>query len=286
MSHHILDAIDKSSKIIFYPSSCDYSGEFQNVPYDLVILNSHEFKQKEKKGNVYCLNYDNNELLGLLFVRGISISAVVIIRDGCIEGGNYECVLEDGFFGRLMPVASKSFKYFCDHEPATVDAPAQFDKIDTPDYLNPFSSNSDPINKIKSFHVTLKPKIEKEFKLGNIQVRIIWESIWCEYNRSELVVIKSIGGSEKAVENYLKGLLSNDNLVERFEYVTQSRIGSIEWLLHKAEEKHLSRLSLIPIAGDRYKTVAREIQFWNKDYPKEINFFHLNKDDYKYLISL
>ncbi len=286
MSHQIIDAIDKSSKIIFYPSSCGYSDEFQNVPYELVILNSHEIKQKEKKGNVYCLNYDNNELLGLLFARGISISAVVIIRDGCIEGGNYECVLEDGFFGRLMPVASKSFKYFCDHEPATVDAPAQSDKIDTPDYLIPFISNSDPINKIKSFHVKLKPKIEKVFKHGNILVRIIWDSIWCEYNRSELVVIKKIGSSKKAVENYLKGLLSNDNLYEKFEYVTQSRMGSIDRLLHKAEKKHLSRISLIPIAGGRYKKIAREIQLWSNDYPKEIDFFHLNKDDYKDLKSL
>lgn len=292
MSHHILDTIDKDSKVIFYPSSCDYSEEFQDVPYDVVILNSNIMGREAQKGKVYCLNYDNNELLGLFLVRGIRISAIVIICDGCVEGGNYECVAGDGFFGRLMPVMAEKFDFFCDHQAITlepfipIDVPAHFDEFETPNYLEPFKKHSDPLNNVKSFHVTTFSVTEKELVLGRIRVKIIRDSIWRDYNQSDLVIVKKIGSSKDAIPNYLRGLLPNGNLVERFEFVTQPRMSSISNLLQKAEEKQLSRLSFIPIAQGSYRKIANEIQSWSKDYPKEIFFYHLNGNDFEYLKSL
>ena len=87
MNNQILNSIDRNCRVIFYPPSCSYSDEFQSVPYDAVILNSNEMRCRELKGKVYCLDYDNNELLGLFFAKGIQLSAIVIIRDGCVEGG-------------------------------------------------------------------------------------------------------------------------------------------------------------------------------------------------------
>jgi hypothetical protein len=142
MTNYVLDAIDRTARVIFYPSSCGYSHEFQAVPYDAVILNSNANRRRERIGKVYCLNYDNNELLGLFLAKGIRLSAIVIIRDGCVEGGNYECATGDGFFGRLMPVVADQLDYFRDHEPRPIDVPARFVEFEAPDYLEPFTKNS------------------------------------------------------------------------------------------------------------------------------------------------
>jgi hypothetical protein len=83
MTASLLESIGRDAKVLFYPSSCGYSDEFQNVPYDAVILNSRSIRASERKGKVYCLNRDNNELLGLLHAKGIRLSGMLVIRDGC-----------------------------------------------------------------------------------------------------------------------------------------------------------------------------------------------------------
>src|SRR6267378_3559367 len=109
MGVRMLDTIDTNAKVIFYPSSCSYSEDFQTLPYDAVILNSNGIHRSGKFGKVYCLNLDNNEALGIFAAKGIRLAALVIIRDGCSEGGNYECIASASFFGRLMPVMQDDF---------------------------------------------------------------------------------------------------------------------------------------------------------------------------------
>lgn len=286
MKDHILDTIDRNAKVVFYPSSCRYSDEFQDAPYDVIILNSNSIRRRERRGKVYCLNYDNNEILGLFLAKGIRLSAIVIICDGCVEGGNYECCARDGFFGRLMPVVTDQFDYFCDHKQLPFDVPARFDEFETPSYMDPFIRNSDTLNDVRSFHVTTFSVVDRDFVLGRIRVRIIWDSIWRYYDQSSLVVVKKIESSKFAIPKYLAGLLPGKDLAERFEFVTQSSKTSIEHMLQKADDMKLPRLSLIPIAGGSYRRIAKEIQLWNRDYPKEIFFYHLNANDFQYLKSL
>lgn len=283
---HLLDTIDKNARVVFYPSSGRYSREFQVVPYDVVILNSHNMPRNERIGKVYCFNYDNNELLGLLFAKGIKLSAVVIIRDGCVEGGNYECVARESFFGRLMPVVTEPFDLFCDHEEFQIDAPARFEQFKTPSHLEPFIRLSEPLGDIRSFHVTISPVVERDFILGTIRVKIIWDSIWRDFEQSDLVVVKTIGSTTRSIPYYLSGLLPGEIHQSKFEFVRKSRLTSIAALLKKANEEKLARLSLVPLAGGRYRRIVDEIRNWNGEYPRTIAFYHLNANDYQYLKSL
>lgn len=286
MVERILDSIDRRAKVLFYPSSCCYSDQFQDAPYDVVILNSKSIRSAERIGKVYCLNVDNNELLGLFHVKGIPLSAALIIRDGCVEGGNYECAAGEGFFGRLLPVAADTFDFFRDHGPSPLDVPARFEEFETPAYLEPFVRRSDPLGPLKSFHVTAFSKSERDFLLGRIRVVVVWDSIWRGYDQSDLVVVKKRGSTRRAIPNYLRGLLPNADLAQKFEFVTTSRLTSIQHLLQKAEDRKLSRLSLIPLGDGRYKTLADEIQRWHGNYPQEIYLYHLNRGDYQYFKRL
>jgi hypothetical protein len=284
MSVHILDSIDRTSKVIFYPSSCNYHDKFQDTPYDVVILNSRSIRQQRRINKVYCLNYDNNELLGLFLAKGITISSLIIIRDGCKEGGNYECIAKDGFFGRLMPVMAEKLDYFCDHASFSIDVPARFEEFQRPAYLEPFIRFSYPLQDVKAFHVTTRID-EKSFMLGRIRLKIIQDSIWRGLNQSDLTVVKITGSSQWAIRYYLKGLMPDEDLSKRFEFVTEPRMTSIEHLLKRADANKLRRLSFMPMGG-RYRRIINEIESWGGDYPQEISFYHLNANDFQQLKSL
>ena len=298
MPQQILDSIDKSASVIFYPSSCRYSDEFQNVPYDAVVLNSNELYREEKKGKVYCLRRDNNEVLGILYAKGISVSALIIIRDGCCEGGNYECVAGDGFWGRLMPVLSKNFDLFFDnHRKGTTnsdkilpDIPAQFTEFPNPNFLKPFIQMSRPINGVKAFHGILIPSSERTFRLGKINVRIIRDSIWRDFEQFDLVLVRDTGSTRSATENYLRGLVNEGFTTEKCRFISSFEmnlgVSTFREILKSANEMRSSRVSIMPMANGRYSRIAKEITEWHGEYPQEISFYHLNDGDYKSLSPL
>lgn len=286
MTDCLLDTIERDDRVLFYPSACGYSHEFQKVPHDVVILNSNSFRTMKRRGKVCCLNYDNNALLGLLNAKRIQLSAILIIRDGCEEGGNYECAAKEGFFGRLLPVVADTFDYHRDHGPFPLDVPAQFEEYKTPDYLEAFIRKSAPLGEIRSFRVTASPNIERDLILGRVRVVVIRDSIWRDYDQSNLIVVKRLGSARWAIPNYLAGLSPNADSSAKVEFVSSSRTKSIQAFLQLAEERKSSRLSLIPIAGGRYEAIGREIEGWAGDYPEEIFLYHLNRDDFQYFKSL
>jgi hypothetical protein len=185
-----------------------------------------------------------------------------------------------------MPVVADTFELFRDHGPRRLDVPAHFQEFETPPYLKPFIEKSDPLGPIKSFHVKPFSRIERDILLGRIRVAVVWDSIWRGLDQSDLVVVKRIGSTRRAIPNYLRGLLPNADLTERFEFVTTSRVTSIQHLLQKAEDRKLSRLALIPLGGGRYRRTADEIQCWSGDYPEEVCLYHLNRNDFEYFKAL
>jgi hypothetical protein len=285
MVEDILDTIDPNGKNILYPSSCLSYKEFQELPYDSVILNSRLFSRKKRIGKVYCLDYDNNELLGILHSRGINLSAMVIIRDGCVEGGNYECIAREGFISRTMPVMSTQFDLFSDHGIFPLDIPANFIECDTPGYLGPFIIKSNPLGKLRSFHIITYSIVEKDIVLGRIRLRVIWDSIWRYFDQSDLLVVRTKGSTRYSNPNYLLGRMPGVNPKDKFEFVDVCRMKSIKHILKKAEVRKLSRIAFMPTADGSYKRIINEIRAWEGDFPKEISFFHLNVNDYQYIVS-
>ena len=249
MRYRILDTINKSARVIFYPSSCQYSEDFQTLPYDAVNLNSNGNRQPGKYGKVYCLNLDNNKLLGLFAARDIRLSAMVIIRDGCVEGGNYECVASDSFFGRLMPVMREEFNYFTDHNRFPRRTPASFCEVESPIYLKPFVTNSCPLDRMRSFRVTARPLVECDFVLGRIRVTVVRDTIWGAVEQSDYMVI-NIDSRRMAVPYFVKGRLGEEvDTDTRLHFVSRSTpVTSIQDYLRLADKRKLARLSFMPIA--------------------------------------
>ena len=280
MNVRMLDMIDRSGRVVFYPSSCLYSDGFQALPYDAVVLVSKGIKRPGKYGKVYCLNLDNNEALGVFASKGIPLSAMVIIRDGCVEGGNYECVASESFLGRLMPVMLDEFDYFTGHHRVPSRAPVRFSEVAVPIYLKAFVTNSDPLGPMRSFHVTAGPSVEREFVLGRIQVTVGRDTIWRAVEKSDYMVV-NINNGGMAVPRYLRGRLGGIDPATRVDFVSRSSpVTSIERYLRLAEERKLSRLSFMPTAKGYYRDIVNEIEKWTGEYPQQISFYHLHPNDF------
>jgi len=280
-----LAAVQGTRGIALYPSSCDYFDDFQQVPYDAVILNSRGISKTGRIGKVFCLNYDNNELLGRLTARNIRLSALLVIRDGCVEGGNYQCVQSDGFFGRMMPLINEPFCCFSDHHRKRLDVPADFIERDTPSFVERFLDHSDPLGRMRSFHVRLHPTTEADFVLGGIRVKVIRDSIWRSRRDSDLTVVKARGSEDKAVRFYLAGLLSSDAANPNI-LMCADPAAAIGPFLSEAERMGADRLTLRSIRNSCAEQIADELGQWQADYPREVTFYHLNAEDFRYFRSL
>ena len=64
---------------------------------------------------VWVFREDNRQALARIAEAGLKIHHFVGIRDGCMEGGNYECVNERPFLSHLLPLAAADMQYTTDH---------------------------------------------------------------------------------------------------------------------------------------------------------------------------
>lgn len=281
-------------KTILYPSSCKYFPEFQTLPFDNVILNSKGLRKSFKDGKVICLCLDNNQLLAYLKVLNISLDTIVIIRDGCCEGGNYECVAQMNFFGRLMPLIKNQIEFFNDHSRfrdknfCSLVEEKQIDEI--PEYLNLFIKRSDPLHlPLQGRRLQRNAAILKSKMLGKITVNLCHDSVW---NQSEdfdkIYFIHRKWASQglreylrlprfsRGSKNYQRSALFPNCAV--YENVSENTI--LPYLLDANDNCH-KKIAFIPFAKGKYEQIISEIMNWDLDYPKEITFFHLQVGDYK-----
>lgn len=68
--------------------------------------------------SVWIFREDNRQTLARIAAAGLKIHHFVGIRDGCMEGGNHECVNERPFLSHLLPLAAEGMRYTTDHMPS------------------------------------------------------------------------------------------------------------------------------------------------------------------------
>lgn len=97
--------------------------DFRKNHQRLTLVESTErtrlFKSGDKWGFLFF--QDNNEVLNRVVKAGWQVNTFVGIRDGCGEGGNYECVHENPFLTKLLASASNPLTYFTNHSRLLTD---------------------------------------------------------------------------------------------------------------------------------------------------------------------
>lgn len=82
---------------------------------ELIEKTPHYLHFRSDGKTVWVFREDNRETLARIATAGLKIHHFVGIRDGCMEGGNHECVNERPFLSHLLPLAADDMQYTTDH---------------------------------------------------------------------------------------------------------------------------------------------------------------------------
>lgn len=279
----LLDDEPLKGSSILYPSSCKYSDDFQDVPFDNVILCSGCHPVSKKDGRVYSLKCDNNALLGEFIRREIKLDTLVVINDGCNEGGNYECAARDGYLGRFLAAAKNSFTFITNHLSRKPRIPVGFKTIPIPDYLDVFLSSSDPVDRetLKCWQGTLINDSGIIRTIGNITVRIVRDTIWNHFRDYKLVYLPKYNGTVNDRPNRSMDYFNPwGDSEDCRRFLDNPPVKSILPCLEEAYRLKVDRIAFTPFAKGNYSKAIDEIRSWPHCFPKEIAFFHLHKNDF------
>jgi hypothetical protein len=151
----IADMCDEGKTVLFYPSSGVDPGPLTELPYDIFVLSDRStFRQKcmdrqsamERWGQltantglqghiagahyldpafvaqtdsgkwIFFFPCDNNEVLDMLGSAGVKLSCLLGIKDGCVDGGNHECVNGWHFLAAAFSIMHPmGMDYYLDH---------------------------------------------------------------------------------------------------------------------------------------------------------------------------
>lgn len=226
--------------------------------------------------------------LRLCYEVRLKINCFVGIRDGCCEGGNYECVNSTNFFGRLSALIADSAFYITDHFFFNAYPSRKF-RLDVPfdssevvplpswatDYLQP-AGRQRPQDKIRMWNIKRKRPTKFEKKLGHIHVVATRESIF------EAHLSKEIDGMfvPKNWEKSLSYFFHNET-AQTFLFFPDdvSKRRPLTPLLIKAKEMGWKKIGLVPIWDGKYNHLLEEISGWSDELPNTIVFYHLHEND-------
>ncbi len=93
--------------------AADFAG--RGIP--LSLLYATRTARVAKAGDKWILLFfeDNNRVLERIAEAGWKIAQFFSVNDGCMEGGNYECVNEDPFMGKRLALMEDGGDYFTTH---------------------------------------------------------------------------------------------------------------------------------------------------------------------------
>ncbi len=92
-------------------------GEFSENGVPLVLFKATKSVRVAWSGKKWLFLFfqDNNAVLERITKTGWRIAQFVGLNDGCREGGNYECVHEEPFLSKILPLMEDGGDYFADH---------------------------------------------------------------------------------------------------------------------------------------------------------------------------
>ncbi len=269
-----------NGRILFYPSSCLYSPQLSPAPYDAVLLSSYSNESMQHE-NVFSVCVDNNVALGFLRQRGIKVETIVLFRDGCREGGNYECCIGDAFLSKLLTVTTDRFFLFCDgHRSSSIKRlPVKRKKVhDIPEYVRRLAECSNPIDDVRGYECTKMAESVRRLRIGNIDVSMVRGSAWNHTQDVDILFLSSY--SKHATRRFLM-----EAEPAGIRYLKTSPTKSIIDCLQTADSEKRNAIGFIPFAHRMYERVISELAAWDKPFPQRVVFFHLHRNDYRTIYS-
>ena len=278
----------RAKSILLYLSSCEFKEEYLHLPYDYIILNSFLFYKREQGeyirlvgGKVLLMPFDNEKAIRLMIDAGLKIHCFVGIQDGCVDGGNHECINSQTFFSRLSPLIKDECLYITNHlfnyrKPKGNRIHLDFLVLARESIpFDPACLCRDPsdIARWKYFKVHHPADEILFFKVGKVHVHVHHESIWDCKESVDGWVIPAY--PPYTMDNYVPGFNNRQYMIHR-----DAMHGMLTW----ANQNKHNTIASVAFDTDEnmVNNLLPQLTYWTEEYPKCIHFYHLKKNEHCY----
>ena len=208
------------------------------------------------------------------------IDYFVSLNEGLYEGGGTYAINSDMFLGYAMPLFKDQYIHIMNKNyyqnslyNVSMDLPYSIKEIKEDDdrYLNPFIFSDYKFHHghAKVLEMTRYDKREMTINVNpKISFKIIHDSIWNYYDKLDVCVLSfSNQGQRDFFDNIPK-------------VITIPKLG-IHNIFNLCNERKLETVGFTPFGRGSYEGFLRMLRSREKDYPKQVLLFHLNKNDYR-----
>jgi len=107
--------LEEGKTICYYPSCGFRDTRIFNLPFDVILLSDYIVFQANYKIFIFYFE-DNRNVRNRLIEQGIKLDGFIIHNDGCMEGGNYECVTNGNWTNEMEKIYKDSAVIVKDHD--------------------------------------------------------------------------------------------------------------------------------------------------------------------------
>ena len=283
--------VNKGRSLVYYASGTYVNEKYLDLPYENIFLVDSSFERNKHISNkIFCLNLDCFEAVYLFKQVNVKIDCFVGLNEGLYEGGGNYPINSDSFLGYCYPILSDKYIHiackgyysenrFVHLRKHFLDLP--FDEIkvikkDSSDYISPkiFSSLG------KEASVTLlknKSNREHKIQMNNLIIHVKHDSIWSFSDQLDAFFVRFDNSYQK---NIIEKIETNVFPIENDGvYQSNYKKYNIDEIIDLCISNKWHRIGLVP-TGSNYIEMIELIAKKHNNYPKEIFFFHLNKNDF------
>ncbi len=263
------------------------------IPGIKIILDNDSFAVFETPGKRgYYFHLENN--VALEVIRGLTpyLNYFIGVRDGCQEGGNFECVNDPPFLQKAVEFCPQEGLSIINDHSEFLDIYPEYLFNDKYIYFKEFLAeqyNSDPIGETRHYRVMHHEPVIHEWKLGDIRLTIEFDNILNHVDTLD-GIIGSCACRRRAIENDLfdrsKFSIQRGDFFRPQENSDWSADKSLDLILHLADKRNWIEVGVTAFGQNDHKNFLNILSRYEPSHPLWLRIFHVEKDDFQDLIKL
>ncbi|TPE43625.1 hypothetical protein [Pontibacter mangrovi] len=278
------ERLDNKRNLLYVASGRRIREGYEDLPFDNIVLVDKCFPEVIAiKGNVICIGLDSVRAGALMKEVGARLDAYVCINEGLSEGNGFYPIHGNWSFSNILPILKDEYlhiacpsyyglrKWKKKHFNLPQEATLLSEKDD--EYIDPkiFSEYYRYNKEFCVYKVRKKPGESAKFRLGNRTISVQWQNMWEQYNELDSLFVRC---SPLEAHN-LKSVAPKIEILKDY---------SFEQILQFCNRNKIEKLGLSPWLRGEYNKFLEFLEA-NKEheYPKQIHFYHLHKNDFQQL---
>lgn len=290
----IRQLIKEGRTLVYFASGNRVSKEYKNLDYENVILVDYLFSKCVYDGKkIFTLGLDSLVVVKVLKELNVKIDCLVVANEGLSEGGGKYPLSLNEFLGYCFPLFTDKFifigsaDYYYGDEYSNLrehflDLPFKNKRLVSEiekEYISPIIFSPEEGHSAEVFELEGKSDIEHTFQCGGITVHVKHGSIWEFDKELDAIFISPDTHYQKdVIEKLEPKVIDLGQFSKRHSTYTETSKFTINELSKLYEYERIGFVSDDVCFFTLSKYLSKEINGL-----REIYFFHLNRDDLKYL---